>query len=147
MFSNLRQDADYRRCTAHMPVIAVNVNGTSPKVGDFYYNSPLPRMGIFSGHSNGVDRSYGYVVPGEVLDCFFGSHFGQHFLYSLINRLPVLASLVTGGKAGILEASKAELVATACPFCNIMLDDARKMKGKEDEVDVKDIAELVAEAL
>ncbi len=46
-----------------------------------------------------------------------------------------------------VEASGAELAATACPFCNIMLDDARKMKGKEEEVDVKDIAELVAEAL
>ncbi|MFQ5677146.1 MAG: (Fe-S)-binding protein, partial [bacterium] len=46
-----------------------------------------------------------------------------------------------------VEESKAEVAATACPFCNIMLDDARKIKGKEDEVEVKDIAELVAEAL
>ncbi len=46
-----------------------------------------------------------------------------------------------------VEESQAEVAATACPFCNIMLDDARKMKGKEDEVEVKDIAELVAEAL
>lgn len=46
-----------------------------------------------------------------------------------------------------VEESQAGLAATACPFCNIMLDDARKMKGKEDEVEVKDIAELVAEAL
>ncbi|MFQ5864878.1 MAG: heterodisulfide reductase-related iron-sulfur binding cluster [bacterium] len=48
---------------------------------------------------------------------------------------------------GDVEESKAELAATACPFCNIMLDDARKAKGKEEEIDVKDIAELVAEAL
>jgi len=48
---------------------------------------------------------------------------------------------------GDVEACGAELAVTACPFCNIMLDDARKMKGKEDEVDVKDIAELVAEAI
>ncbi len=48
---------------------------------------------------------------------------------------------------GDVEASGAEVAATACPFCNIMLDDARKMKGKEDEVAVRDIAELVAEAL
>lgn len=48
---------------------------------------------------------------------------------------------------GDVEASGAEVVATACPFCNIMLDDARKMKGKEDKVVVKDIAELVAEGL
>jgi len=32
-------------------------------------------------------------------------------------------------------------------FCTVMLDDACKMKGKEDEVAVKDIAELVAESL
>lgn len=48
---------------------------------------------------------------------------------------------------GDVEESQAELAVTACPFCNIMLDDARKMKGKEDRVVVKDIAELVAEAL
>lgn len=48
---------------------------------------------------------------------------------------------------GDVEKSQAEITATACPFCNIMLDDARKMKGKEDSVEVKDIAELVAEAL
>ena len=48
---------------------------------------------------------------------------------------------------GDVEASGAGLVSTACPFCNIMLDDARKMKGKEDEVEVKDIAELIAAAL
>ena len=46
-----------------------------------------------------------------------------------------------------VEESGAELAATACPFCNIMLDDARKIAGKEDQVQVKDIAELVAEAL
>lgn len=48
---------------------------------------------------------------------------------------------------GDVEQSQAEIAATACPFCNIMLDDARKTRGKEDRVDVKDIAELVAEAL
>ncbi|NIT72064.1 (Fe-S)-binding protein [candidate division KSB1 bacterium] len=46
-----------------------------------------------------------------------------------------------------VEESRAEVAATACPFCSIMLDDASKTKGKEDEVVVKDIAELVAEAL
>lgn len=48
---------------------------------------------------------------------------------------------------GDVEAAEAEMTATACPFCNIMLDDARKARGKEDQVDVRDIAELVAEAL
>ncbi len=48
---------------------------------------------------------------------------------------------------GDVERSQAGVVSTACPFCNIMLDDARKMKGKEDSVEVKDLAELVAEAI
>jgi len=48
---------------------------------------------------------------------------------------------------GDVEATGTAMVSTACPFCNIMLDDARKMKGKEDSIAVKDIAELVAESL
>lgn len=46
-----------------------------------------------------------------------------------------------------VENTGAQLAAVACPFCNIMLDDARKARGKEDDVDVRDIAELTAEAL
>jgi Fe-S oxidoreductase len=41
----------------------------------------------------------------------------------------------------------ASLVATACPFCLNMFDDARKAKGVDEKVAVKDIAELVADAL
>ena len=40
-----------------------------------------------------------------------------------------------------------DVVATACSFCTIMMDDALKIKGKEDSMQVLDIAELVAEAL
>jgi Fe-S oxidoreductase len=46
-----------------------------------------------------------------------------------------------------VEETGAEMAVTACPFCNIMLDDACKMKGKEDEVKIKDLAELIAETL
>jgi Fe-S oxidoreductase len=38
-------------------------------------------------------------------------------------------------------------VGTACPFCLAMVDLGRKVKGAEDTLQVKDIAELVAEAL
>ncbi len=48
---------------------------------------------------------------------------------------------------GDIEKTGAQMAAVACPFCNIMLDDARKAKGKEEDVDVRDIAELTAEAL
>jgi Fe-S oxidoreductase len=43
--------------------------------------------------------------------------------------------------------TNAELVATACPFCNTMIDDGMKEMGKADTVCTKDIAEIVAERL
>ena len=42
--------------------------------------------------------------------------------------------------------SKAEIVATGCPFCNTMITDGVKNANQESEVEVKDIAELIAEA-
>jgi len=44
-------------------------------------------------------------------------------------------------------ATGAGLVATACPFCLNMFDDARKAKGVDEKLAVKDIAELVAQSL
>lgn len=41
----------------------------------------------------------------------------------------------------------ADTVATACPFCMFMLDDACKVRGKEESMKLKDIAEIVAENL
>jgi len=41
----------------------------------------------------------------------------------------------------------ASTVATACSFCMIMMDDGVKVEGKEDTLQVKDVAELVAESL
>ena len=41
----------------------------------------------------------------------------------------------------------AEILATACSYCLIMLDDACKVKGMEESLQLKDIAELVAEGL
>jgi Fe-S oxidoreductase len=42
---------------------------------------------------------------------------------------------------------EAEVIATACPFCMNMFDDAIKTLGLGDKIEVKDIMELVAEAL
>ena len=42
--------------------------------------------------------------------------------------------------------SKAEIVATGCPFCNTMMTDGVKHANKEGEIIVKDVAELIAEA-
>ena len=40
----------------------------------------------------------------------------------------------------------ANLIAAACPFCLTMMMDGVKIKGKEEQVEVQDIAELIAEA-
>lgn len=45
----------------------------------------------------------------------------------------------------VLETG-AEIVASACPFCNTMMTDGVKHFEKEGDIVVKDIAELVAEA-
>ncbi len=41
----------------------------------------------------------------------------------------------------------AEVIAVACPFCLLPLEDATKVKGIEEEMRVADILELLAEAL
>jgi Fe-S oxidoreductase len=45
----------------------------------------------------------------------------------------------------VLEV-KPDIVAAGCPFCNTMMTDGVKHFNKEDEIEVKDIAELIAEA-
>lgn len=42
--------------------------------------------------------------------------------------------------------TKANVIATGCPFCNTMMTDGVKNFEKEGSVEVKDIAELIAEA-
>jgi Fe-S oxidoreductase len=41
----------------------------------------------------------------------------------------------------------AEILATACPFCLLTLDEAVKHLKAEDKIRVMDIAEIAAEAL
>ena len=40
----------------------------------------------------------------------------------------------------------ASIVATGCPFCNTMMTDGVKHKEKEDQVQVMDVAEMIANA-
>ena len=42
--------------------------------------------------------------------------------------------------------TKPELIATGCPFCNTMMTDGVKNKEKEKEIEVMDVAELIANA-
>ncbi len=44
-----------------------------------------------------------------------------------------------------LQDTKSQIIATACPFCKLMLDDAANYHGVKNRVQVKDIAELVYE--
>jgi heterodisulfide reductase subunit D len=43
--------------------------------------------------------------------------------------------------------TKASIIAAACPFCNTMMTDGVKVKEKEAEVAVLDIAELIAQSI
>ena len=45
----------------------------------------------------------------------------------------------------VLETG-AKVVATGCPFCNTMMTDGIKNAEREGDIEVKDIAELIAEA-
>lgn len=44
-------------------------------------------------------------------------------------------------------ATNADLVCTACPFCSTMIDDGIKETGREEKMQNRDIAELVAESM
>lgn len=43
--------------------------------------------------------------------------------------------------------TKASIIAAACPFCNTMITDGVKVKEKETEIEVLDIAELIAQSI
>ena len=43
--------------------------------------------------------------------------------------------------------TKASIIAAACPFCNTMMTDGVKVKEKENEIEVLDIAELIAQSI
>ena len=43
-------------------------------------------------------------------------------------------------------ALKPDVVAVACPFCNTMMSDGVKLADQQDQVRVRDVAELIAEA-
>ncbi|MBI4645396.1 MAG: (Fe-S)-binding protein [Bacteroidia bacterium] len=44
-------------------------------------------------------------------------------------------------------ATKADIIATACPYCMVMMTDGLKYKNKEEEIFCYDIAEIVAKGL
>ena len=46
-----------------------------------------------------------------------------------------------------LMEAKPDTIAVACPFCTTMISDATKAKGLEEQVEVKDVVEIVAASL
>jgi Fe-S oxidoreductase len=44
-------------------------------------------------------------------------------------------------------ATGAGRIAVACPFCYVMMDDGVKAQGKDEDVKVQDIAEILIEAI
>jgi Fe-S oxidoreductase len=44
-------------------------------------------------------------------------------------------------------ATGADIIASACPFCNTMMTDGVKLADKEETVKVLDIAEIIANDL
>jgi Fe-S oxidoreductase len=57
------------------------------------------------------------------------------------------ARRVEGLRLEEAEATGAALVATACPFCKIMLESAAATAGRAEAVRVRDVAEIVHDAL
>jgi Fe-S oxidoreductase len=45
------------------------------------------------------------------------------------------------------QAASPDILAAACPYCISMFEDASKVLGASEKMPVRDIAELVAEAL
>ena len=50
-------------------------------------------------------------------------------------------------RAGEAIDTGATIIAAACPFCNTMMTDGVKNKEKENEVQVLDVAELIAASM
>ncbi|MBS1947872.1 MAG: (Fe-S)-binding protein [Bacteroidetes bacterium] len=50
-------------------------------------------------------------------------------------------------RTGEAIATGANIIASACPYCNTMLTDGVKNKEKEEEVEVMDVAELIAASI
>ncbi|HRE49805.1 MAG TPA: (Fe-S)-binding protein [Flavitalea sp.] len=50
-------------------------------------------------------------------------------------------------RAGEAASTGADIIASACPFCNTMLSDGVKTIEKEDDIKVLDIAELIAQSM
>ncbi len=56
-------------------------------------------------------------------------------------------TMINENRAEEAIATNADTVATSCPFCMTMMQDGIKTKGHGDKVQVKDVAEILAESM
>lgn len=107
----------------------------------------------YLGRANGI-----YEAPRKVIEALdaelaemkscrsrglcCGAGGGQMFKEEEAGQLRV--NLARTGEA---IATGAQIIAAACPFCNTMLTDGLKVKERESDMEVLDIAELIARSM
>lgn len=121
-------------------------NGASEKI-TYHDSCYLGRYNdVYEGPRNLVkaikgEDSYAEMKRSRVNSFCCGAGGGRMWMEERIG------TSVSGNRAKEAIGTGAKTLATACPFCMTMLSDGVKGEGKEDEVAVKDVAELVAESL
>ena len=108
----------------------------------------------FLGKQNGIYEEPRFVlnaIPGIILVDFERSRERSLCCEGGGGRMWIEAS-DSGERLAVVRVKEAleigvEVVATACPFCLLTLEDAVKTLGLEEKLQVKDIAEIVSEAL
>ncbi len=99
-----------------------------------------------------------YKAPRQVLDALAATkkEMGRNMSFALCCGAgggQMFKEAEKGDKEVFIERTEdalktgADIIATACPYCMVMMTDGIKYKNKEDSVKAYDIAELVAMAL
>ena len=78
-------------------------------------------------------------MPGADLCC------GSAGIYNVVQN--EMSMQILASKMEQVNTTGADVIATGCPYCRIMLDDAVRTRGKQDDVEVLDIAQLLARSL
>ncbi len=121
----LKEEIDHSKITYHDPCYLGRYNS----VYDAPRNSLLQIEGIeLVEMEKSKDKSFCCGAGG-------GRMFMEEDTGERINEIRTKQALDTG----------ADTIAAACPFCMTMLNDGTKAFNKEDEVAVKDIAEIILE--
>ena len=99
-----------------------------------------------------------YKAPRQVLDAFSADRkeMARNMSFALCCGAgggQMFKEAEKGDKEVFIERTEdaletgADIIATACPYCMVMMTDGLKYKNKEDQVKAYDVAELVARAL